>query len=110
MRDDAGAAACQLARDPLVDVDMRVLEIADEDAEIVGHAARHVGVQVEHRDDGHVGTGDAPQHLEQVAVGIVGAFRKGRAMAGHEDRVDRQDRLQAGLDLGEVGVADDAAD
>ncbi len=78
------------------DVVVRVLEVTDEDRQIVGHAARDVGVQVEYRDHWHVGADDRADDLEQVAVGIVGALGQRRAVAGNEHAVERQHGFQAG--------------
>ena len=83
------------------DIGVRVLEIADEDREIVGHPARDIGVQVEGRDHRHVRPDDATNYLEQVPVGIVAAFGQGSAMAGDKHTVDRQGGPQAGGDLGQ---------
>ena len=58
-------------------------------------------MQVEHRDDRHVGADDAADRLQQVAVGIVRALGQRRAVGRYEDGVERQCGLQAGLDLGE---------
>ena len=59
-------------------------------------------MQIEHDDNRNFRAGHTAHDLEQVTVGIVGAFGQRRAMARDEHRIERQRGLQAGFDLVEV--------
>ncbi len=67
-------------------------------------------MQIEHANHRNVGADDAADDFEQVAVGVVGAFRQRRAVAGDEDAVERRRGLQPGLDLGQEAAEEGAFD
>ena len=80
---------------------MRVRAVADKGVDRIDHAVRHVGVQVEGRDDRHVRPDDAAHQFEQHAFRIVLLGRHRRAVGADIDAVERQRRGQPALDRGE---------
>lgn len=80
-------------------VDMRVGAIGDERRQRARHPLGHVGMQIEHRDDWHVGAHRFAHRLEQLAVGILATGGQRRAMSADEYAVDRRDGTQPGDDL-----------
>ena len=79
---------------------------AERDQKIGGvdHLGADVGVQVQGRDDGHVGTDESAHHGKKGAVGVRVDGGGGGAMLGDEDTVERQHRREAAFDLGQYFV------
>ena len=77
---------------------MRVCAVADKRIDGVDHPVRHIGVQVECRDDRHVRPDDVADALEHDAFGVVLLGRDRRAMSAEIDAIDRQGRCEPALE------------
>ena len=73
---------------------------------VADHDRRHVRVQVERDDDGHVGTDETAHGLYKVALWVGCAFGDGRSVQRKQHAVDGQRILQPVEQFAaQVGVA-----
>ncbi len=79
---------------PLARVHMRIGAIHHQHVARFHQPLRNVAVQIMRHDDRHGRTDDPPQHRQQRAVAVLVAGRRGRTVARHVHRVDRQRRGQ----------------
>lgn len=81
------------------DVDMGILLEEHDGGGAVDLARADIGVEIELRTDGYAGSDDAPHGREQIALGVVVAFRHHRPMQREQHGVDRERGAEIGQDL-----------
>ena len=73
--------------------------VADDGRGALDHGARDVGVQIEREDDGDVRPEDLAGAAEHMALDVVGAFGRLRAVHGQQEAFRLSGRGQMGAEI-----------